>query len=145
MKQIAKVIELSKQSHAGLANKTNEVVLADDPKSKQQLASALSMFFDTMKLYGKEPDQLESVTRMFMWALGEYPYDKIQEALKFYAKNYSEMPAPADIVTIIERGNKPAFERSVYVSISKKPFQDRTYEERQYMNDYEYFQMHGDY
>lgn len=103
------------------------------------------MFFDTMKLYGKEPEQLDSVTRMFMFTLADYPYEKISEALRYYAKHYSEMPAPADIVTIIERGNKPPFDRSVYVTISKKDACQRTSEEWAYMRDYEAFQVRGQY
>ena len=103
------------------------------------------MFFDTMKLYGKEPEQLDSVTRMFMFVLADYPYEKISEALRFYSKHYNEMPAPADIVTIIERGNKPPFDKAVYAAISQIDARQRSSDEWAYMRDYERFMVRGQY
>ena len=62
---------------------------------------------------------MESVTKLFMFALADYPTEKIVEAMAYYVKNYTDFPAPADIVQIIERGNKPPFDRAVYTTISK--------------------------
>lgn len=99
----------------------------------------LMQCFQALKLYGKEPEQIEGVIAMFRMVLADYPMDKIKAAFTFYLRHNSEMPAPADIATIIERGGKPPFERAVYVSISKKHPDQRTSTEWDYMRDYERF------
>lgn len=101
------------------------------------------MCFDTMKIYGKEPEQLKNAAALFQLVLADFPIDKIQQAFVYHLQNSVEMPTPADIATIIRRGNKPPFERSVYVSISKKDAELRTSEEWQYMRDYERHQIEG--
>ena len=114
--------------------------MKSDPQGKKRIGEAIVMFFDALKTYGKQPAQLEAVTKLFLFALSEYPVDKIIDAMAFYVRNYTDFPAPADIVQIIERGNKPPFDRAVYVTISKKHPEDRTHDEWAYMRDYESFQ-----
>jgi hypothetical protein len=123
----------------------NSLTLVNDKKGKQDLAVALNMFYDTMKVYGKDAGQLESATKMFNFVLADYQYNKIRQALAYYARHYSEMPTPADIATIIERGNKPPFDKAVYTSISKKRPDERTGDDWEYMRDYERFMMEGRY
>jgi hypothetical protein len=125
--------------------KPQALTLKESPEAKKQLAVALSMFYDTLKIYGKTPDQMESVTRMFNFVLADYSYEQIQTALAYYAKHNNEMPAPADIATIIERGGKPPFDKAVYVAISKTDPAHRTSEEWAYMRDYERFMVSGGY
>lgn len=103
------------------------------------------MFFDTLKVYGKTPDQMESVTKMFRFVLADYTYEQIRGALAYYAKHYTEMPTPADIATIIERGDKPPFDKAVYVAINKTDPCHRTSAEWAYMRDYERFMVEGGY
>ena len=95
------------------------------------------MAFDALKTYGKEPEQLDSVKKLMHFALADYPWEKIREALAFYFRNNTDFPAPADIVQIIERGNKPPFDKAVYVNITKKRGDERTSEEWKYMREYE--------
>lgn len=132
-----------KQQLCAASTEKKELCLKDCPQAKKQLAVALSMFYDTLKIYGKTPQQMESVTRLFKMALADYTYKQIQGALVYYAKNYSEMPAPADIVRIIERNGKPPFSDAVYVSISKKQPCERTADDWEYMRDYERFIIEG--
>lgn len=101
------------------------------------------MAFDALKTYGKEPEQLESVKKLMHFALADYPWEKIRDALAYYFKHNSEFPAPADIVQIIERGNKPPFDKAVYTTISKKHPADRTSDEWAYMREYESWVLHG--
>lgn len=121
------------------------LTLKESPEAKKQLAVALSLFYDGMKIYGKTPDQMESATKLFTFVLADYTYEQIQSALAYYAKHYNEMPAPADIATIIERGDKPPFDKAVYVSISKIDPCNRTSDEWAYMRDYERFMVGGGY
>jgi hypothetical protein len=80
---------------------------------------------------------------MFLFVLADYPIEKIIDAFSFYAKTSSEFPAPADIANIIERGNKPPLDRSVYVSISKKEPDRRTSGEWAYLREYEDYAITG--
>lgn len=101
------------------------------------------MLFDALKVYGKEAAQLESVSKLMRFALAEYSWQAIREAFAYHVKNSSEFPTPADIVQIIERGNKPPFERSVYTAISKKLPEDRDSDEWSYMRGYENWILRG--
>jgi hypothetical protein len=78
-----------------------------------------------------------------MMVLSDYPFENIEKAFALYLKSNNEMPAPADIVNIIERNGKPPFERGVYVSISKKHPEDRSKSEWEYMQDYEKYMISG--
>lgn len=105
----------------------------------------LHQSFQSLKLYGKEPESLEATITMFQLVLADYRFEYIEKAFVFYLKNNSEMPAPADIATIIERGNKPPFERSVYISATRKQPEERTADEWAYIREYERFNHTGKY
>lgn len=94
-------------------------------------------------MYGKEPEQMKNLNSMFQIVLADYTYEQVQSAFAFYLKHNTELPAPADIVNIIERGNKPPLDRAVYVAISKKEAHQRTGDEWAYMREYEHFQLTG--
>jgi len=117
--------------------------LKDDQPARARLNETLLMTFDALKTYGKEPEQLDSVKKLFHFALADYSWDRIREAFAYYIKHNTEFPAPADIVQIIERGNKPPFDRAVYTSISKKHPAERTSDEWQYMREYERWMLEG--
>ena len=101
--------------------------------------------FQSLKTYGKEPEAFESIIAMFNLALSDFSIDEIEKAFGFYIRHNPDMPAPADIATIIMRGNRPPFDKTVYVSISKKHAEDRTSSEWQYMREYETFIRSGKY
>lgn len=105
----------------------------------------LAQCFQSLKMYGREPEQLEATTGIFQMVLADYPIAKIESAFKAYIKRSNEMPAPADIVNLIERGNKPPLDRAVYTSFSKKHPENRTHEEWAYMREYEQFMVRGDW
>lgn len=114
-----------------------------DPAGKKRIGEAISLFYDALKTYGKEPEQMEAVVKLFNFALADYPVQKIIDAMAYYVKNNTEFPAPADIVQIIERGNKPPFSASVYTTISKKHPADRSSDEWAYMREYEAYMIEG--
>ena len=131
------------QNHTIQKQEKSSLPMKADPQGKKRIGEAVILFHDALKTYGKQPEQMESVTKLFMFALADYPTQKIIDAMSYYVRNYTDFPAPADIVQIIERGNKPPLDRSVYVSISKKHPDQRTSEEWEYMRDYERFQLEG--
>ena len=97
----------------------------------------LQQCFQTLRLYGKEPEALESVVAMFRLVLADYPVEKIIAGFGAWLKRSNEMPTPADIANIIERGGKPPLERVVYVAITRRDAAMRTTEEWAYVRDYE--------
>src|SRR3990167_9442020 len=82
------------------------VTLRTDTQAKQKLAAMLSQCFQSLKLYGKEPEAFEGTVAMFNLVLADYPIARSEQALVFYLKHNPEMPPPADIANIINRGNK---------------------------------------
>lgn len=87
-----------------------------------------------------------AVANMFQMVLADYPIGKIKAAFKAYLKTNSDMPAPADIVHLIERGNKPPLNQAVYIELCRRDRAERFSQftwEREYIRDYERFQMSG--
>ena len=125
---------------------SSELALIQDPKGRQELSSFVAQCFEALKTYGKEPEQMVAVANMFQMVLADYPIDKIKSAFKAYLKTHSDMPAPADIAHLIERGTKPALDRSVYVELCRRHKHERFSRwtaEWEYMRDFERFQMTG--
>lgn len=73
---------------------------------------------------------------MFKMVLAEYSIEQIQPAFVIYLKANSDMPAPADIVKIIEGKDKP-MDHDVYRSLTKKDMMLRTPDEWNYIRHYE--------
>jgi hypothetical protein len=128
--------------------------LRDDPVGKQQLAALIIQCFDALKLFGKEPEQLKNAAALFQFALADYPVEKINDAFKAHLQRSTEMPTPADICTLIRRGNKPPFNQSLYISLVQKrertSFKEngKTWDcldakETDYIREYEEFQLNG--
>lgn len=120
------------------------IPLKADETGKKQLSTIILQCFDSLKLYGKEPEQIGNLNAMFQFVLADYSYDKIMEAFRFYLSTSSELPTPADIVGIIKRGNKPPLEKSVYTALSKKKDYARSNAEDRYMREYEDFYINGE-
>lgn len=120
------------------------LTLRNDEGGKTKLVSILGYCFNTLKVYGREPEQMEAAAKMFSFVLAEYPIEKISEAFRFYFKHNKEMPTPADIVNIIERGNRPAFDKGVYTALSMKKDYQRSFAEDQYVHEYEKFNLTGE-
>lgn len=113
-------------------------------ESKASLAMMIGSLFESQRVFGKEPEQVDALIGVFIMALADYPFPAIDKAMRLWVKRSAEMPTPFDIVNLIERDGKPPLERAVYVSISKKDGVDRTAEEWQYMRDYERYQLTGE-
>jgi hypothetical protein len=117
--------------------------LIDDPNGRKELTNFLFQCFDALKVYGKDPEQLQNLNSVFQMVLADYTLDQVRKAFSFYLKHNSDLPAPADIVNIIERNGKPPLDKSIYIAISKKHESDRTGQECLYIKDYERFMITG--
>lgn len=80
---------------------------------------------------------LRAASALILDVCGQYPADKVAQALEIWMSRESTFPTPADIAGLIRRGGKPPLERAVYIRISKMEYADRTDEERRYMWEYE--------
>ena len=107
MRSLAEILE-SQASH----QKNNDLQINTPPRlnarSKQQLAELLGQTCALQKAYGKTAEELETLVEGFSWALAEYPIDEITLAMAHYIKTASDIPAPADIIKIIERSREIA-------------------------------------
>lgn len=78
------------------------LALRDDADGRKKLSALLLVCFDVLKVYGKEPEQLENIEKIFQMILGKYPFAKVEEGFLKYMERKAEMPTPADIVNIID-------------------------------------------
>lgn len=120
----------------------------------RQLTNFISQCFDALETYGKEPEQLKNMNAAFQLVLAPYTTEQVKSAFLFYLSNYKKIPVPSDIVSIIKRGNKPPFEKSVYVALVQKrertsfkecgaTYNCLTSDEVEYIRDYENFLING--
>ncbi len=113
------------------------MALRDDREAQGTLAAMLMQCFDGLKLYGKEPEQIENAVKLFRMVLADFPSDKIQSAFVTHLQRSSEMPTPSDIVQLIKRGNKPPLNKEIYIALSRKEDYQRSHAEDAYMREYE--------
>lgn len=107
----------------------------------------LTQCFDALKVYGKEPEQLPNLIKTFILVLGEYEFPTIRRAFGVYLKRHTEMPAPADIVNIIDPP-KESLSAAMYVSLQKKAYSGEYLmrDEREFCEAFrrqEYAKAHG--
>lgn len=93
-----------------------------------------------LNVYGKTPEQLGNVTKLFFAVLANYPAETIKAAFLTYLKTNSTMPTPADIENIINPP-RPKPDWPVYIALKKRihdgyfPLSD----ERQFLRDCEQY------
>lgn len=117
--------------------------VAQDLHGQAQMVEMLTQCFQALNLYGKEPEQLAAAIPLFQMVLSDYPIAKIRIAFTRWLKNNSAFPAPADIAGLIERDGRPLPDKAVYVSISRKPGDQRTKADWEYLRNYEDFISKG--
>jgi len=87
--------------------------LLEDKEGRRKLSHLLLICFDSLDIFGKEPDQLENISHAFQLVLAEYDYSKIEKAFKIYMTEETVMPKPADIIKLIDKlDKKAAYDRS---------------------------------
>ena len=73
---------------------------------KIQLMEIIRQTCALQKAYGKTADELETLVEGFSWALAEYNIEEIVRAMAHYIKQHPDIPAPANIIEIIEMFRK---------------------------------------
>lgn len=113
--------------------------LKDDIEGQKKLTILLADCFDALNLYGKEPEQLESIIRIFKLVLSRFTWEVIEKAFKLYLNDADKMPTPADIVKIIE---PPKQERKwcgvTFIDIKRRWRENQfiSNEEKKYCSDF---------
>ena len=100
--------------------------------------------FEALNLYGKKPESLKAVSKLFQQILGDHCVGDIQKAFDIWMKRESQFPTPADIYGLIERDGKPPLCKAMYVNIGKKDAYHRTSADWEYIKEYESYQRTGD-
>jgi len=113
--------------------------LASSPEAQHQLTELLTQCFDALKVYGKEPEQVVNLIKVFVMVLGDYTFEQVHAAFRTYLKQSNELPAPSDIVKIIEPP-PPVYSSAMYVQIKKNLREGNVFvtdEEKAYVRAYE--------
>ncbi len=71
------------------------------------------------KGFGRSPEELARLDKAFQWKLGRFTFDQVLEAMERYTDVKSDIPAPADIVQILDPEPEP-LSNAMYVQICKK-------------------------
>jgi hypothetical protein len=71
------------------------------------------------KQYGKTSQELETLVEGFCWILADYPMPVILAALAEYVRREPDIPAPADLVRIINPP-QPELSAAVYVQLKQR-------------------------
>ncbi len=71
--------------------------------------------------FGRKPDQLKEISKMFVEMLRGYPLEKIKSGFHQHMKRSSRMPTPADIINLIDPPPPPPWKPdwAYYVSIKE--------------------------
>lgn len=99
------------------------------------------------KQYGKTPAEIETLVEGFAWALAAYPMRSVVDGIRRYILMKSDIPAPADILAIIDPPKpKRVLSAPVYIALKQK-IQRGEYiwddAEKQFMRDFESQAIHG--
>ncbi|MCE9567469.1 MAG: hypothetical protein K8U57_36165 [Planctomycetes bacterium] len=111
--------------------------IRDDAEGKKVLARELYDRFHAMKTYGKAPESLESIVRIFVRDLAAFPLDKIMKAITVHAQRSQEFPTVADISGLIKRGGRAPVTKEVYIAVSRKEPELRTPDDWKLLREYE--------
>lgn len=116
---------------------SQQLALSDSPENKDRLDELLAGCFALQKMYGRAPESMETIVVLFHSILGKYPGEKVTRAFEIWLEQSQEFPTPADIIGIIRRNGRQPVPKEIYISISKKDYDSRTYEEKKLMERYE--------
>lgn len=71
------------------------------------------------KGYGRTPTEMLLLDSSFQWKLGRFTFDQVLSAIERYTDVKSDIPAPSDIIQILDPEPEP-LSQAVYVKICKE-------------------------
>lgn len=96
------------------------LTLANDPAGVAALAEMIALCYETLNVYGKKPEQLEAVVKLFSIVLADQSIGDVRQAFVAYLRNHRDMPTPSDIIGYIRRQGHAPFDRSIYIALCQK-------------------------
>lgn len=75
--------------------------VGNDPRAQMRLAELLTDAFTTMNTFGRTPESLTAIIRLFQADLGGYPIEAVELAFASWRQNNSAFPTPFDILNIL--------------------------------------------
>ena len=109
MQTLAEIMDKNQHTHQREQPSTTNTLPMLSARSKAELSILLGQICALQKQYGKKPEELEVLVEGFSVVLADFSIGKIKAALFEYIKKNSDIPAPADIIKIIEEQSKPKF------------------------------------
>jgi hypothetical protein len=96
-----------RESHQAVAKKASGSLKSSDARpwtgdEQAALAEAMGLMLDGQKQFGKKPEQLENIVKLFCWVLKPYSIELVMAGLSKYMAEHSDIPTPSDIVKIID-------------------------------------------
>jgi len=95
-------------------------------ESQNQLTTLLAQCFLMQKGYGEKAEDALTRDAGFQWILGDYDIEQVKAAFLKYVKTHSDMPAPADIINIINPP-PPKIDWPLYIELKKRLRQSNVY------------------
>lgn len=93
--------------------------LRDCREGQNQLTMLLAQCFLMQKGYGEKAEDAATRDAGFQWLLADYTIGQIKDAFKKYVSTHADMPAPADIINIINPP-PPKIDWPLYIEIKKR-------------------------
>lgn len=87
-------------------------------------------------MYGKQPENIATINKLFHTILGNYEAEKAVKAFEIWIGRSQEFPTPADIISLIKRNGKPPLMESDIIAINKKDGASRTRAEWQMLREW---------
>lgn len=132
----------TRQTGSSLSTK-NRAMTGHTPEEKVLLVKSLKLIWSGQKAYGKSVGQLEDLIELFSFATAKYPMEAVIAGLAEYVTRKPDLPAPADIIAIIDppKPEKPKLDRATYIACQKKGWENMTFEEEHFVRAYERQQL----
>lgn len=93
--------------------------MSDDLEGKKALVVEIHDRFHAMKTWGKDPGSLESITRVFLKDLAQYPIQQIMQAMSIYCQKNDEFPTSGAIARLIRFKGKEPISHAEFLSAEK--------------------------
>lgn len=120
----------------------DEIPISDSPQAQDHLTMLLSQVYAAQATYGDKAQMMEWRDQIFQMVLGRFNFQQVKTAFVKFLEIRRDLPAPADIVQIIEPP-KEKLSAAMYVAL-KKRIADGEYlygSDRQYLRAFEEQEM----
>lgn len=106
----------------------------------EKLKILITICFDSLKTYGKTFEQLDSIVKLFEFALSSYEMERIEKAFLRHVERSADMPTPSDIIKLLDPSKNPRkLDSSVFAEIKRKMKEGNVYvseQEKAYVEQY---------